>query len=97
MNLKTLSEQLFLDELVASGQVCNVFLSSGVKIVGAIAAHSGGGDVLWIELNTTRGNELAMLYIHNISTICPTTSRQLNRKAVRELEGVLSENNEVTS
>lgn len=97
MNLKTLSEQLFLDKLVESGQVCNVFLTSGVKIVGAIAAHSGGGDVLWIELHTTRGTELAMLYIHNISTICPTTSRQQDRRALRELEGVLSESNKVPS
>jgi sRNA-binding regulator protein Hfq len=97
VNAKQFSEALYLDRLVSTGQVCNVYLSSGVKLVGAIAAHSGGGDVLWMELHTTRGTELAMLYNHNISTICPTTSRQLNRKALRELEGVLSENNEVPS
>jgi sRNA-binding regulator protein Hfq len=85
-----LSEQQFLDQLVATGQVCNVFLSSGVKIVGAIAAHSGGGDVLWMDLQRTGGTELAMLFIHNISTICPIGSRQLNRKASREIEDLLS-------
>jgi hypothetical protein len=94
MNAKQLSEALYLDRLVSSGQVCHVHLSSGVKIVGAIAAHSGGGDVLWMELQTTRGPELAMLFIHNISTITPIGSRQINRKTLRELEDVLSENNE---
>ena len=59
---KALSEQRFLDDLVATGRVCNVYLNSGIKIVGTIAAHSGGGDVLWVH-NDTR-DDLAMIYIH---------------------------------
>jgi hypothetical protein len=64
MTPKALSEQLYLDHLVATGRLCNVYLNSGIKIVGVIAAHSGGGDVLWLHSETRSGEDLAMLYIH---------------------------------
>jgi sRNA-binding regulator protein Hfq len=74
---KALSEQRFLDDLVATGRLCNLYLNSGIKIVATIAAHSGGGDVLWVH-NDTR-DDLAMIYIHNISTISPVEARSLAR------------------
>ena len=63
------SEQVYLDHLVASGQVVNVFLNNGVKLVGVIIAHSGGGDVLWLQPQTGRRDDFSMIYSHNISTI----------------------------
>jgi sRNA-binding regulator protein Hfq len=88
---KALSEQRFLDDLVATGRVCNVYLNSGIKIVGTIAAHSGGGDVLWVH-NDTR-DDLAMIYIHNISTINPVEARSLARSARDEPNRALSAKN----
>jgi sRNA-binding regulator protein Hfq len=83
MTPQFLSEQIFLDDMVATGKVCNVYLNSGIKIVGTIAAHSGGGDVLWVHSDSR--DDLAMIYIHNISTISPVKEPRLNRSARDEL------------
>jgi sRNA-binding regulator protein Hfq len=69
MNPQTRSEQAYLDHLVATGQVVNVFLNNGIRLVGVIIAHSGGGDVLWLQPQNGRGDDFSMIYSHNISTI----------------------------
>jgi sRNA-binding regulator protein Hfq len=78
------TEQLYLDDLVATGKAVNLYLNSGVKLVGVIAAHSG--DVLWLQPQSGREDELAMIYIHNISTISPVSSRSFSQ--AHELNGV---------
>jgi sRNA-binding regulator protein Hfq len=84
-----LSEQLYLENLVATGRLCNVYLNSGIKIVGVLAAHSE--DVIWLQSETGAGDDLAMLYIHNVSTISPVKDRSLTRRALTELNGALED------
>lgn len=86
-----LSEQLYLENLVATERLCNVFLNSGIKIVGVIAAHSGSDEVIWLQSETGAGNDLAMHYLHNVSTISPVKDRGLTRRASAELNGALED------
>jgi hypothetical protein len=88
MTSKSLSEQLYLDHLVSTGVVCNIWLQSGTRLTGVIAAHSGGGDVLWLQ-PLTNHDDLAMLYIHNISTISPVGSHGFGRRATQDFKGVV--------
>jgi hypothetical protein len=61
-------------------------------LTGVIAAHSGGGDVLWLQPQSNQ-DDLQMLYLQAISTICPVANR-LSRRAAHELDGVLSGDSE---
>jgi len=89
MTPKTLSEQLYLDQLVSSEVTCHLWLISGIKLTGVIKAHSGGGDVLWLQPQSNQ-DDLQMLYLQAISTICPVANR-LSHRAAQELDGVLSD------
>jgi len=89
MTPHSLSEQNYLDHLVTTGVTCNIWLQNGTRLTGVIAAHSGGGDVLWLQPLTNQ-DDLAMLYIHNISTISPVGSNGLSRRATFEFKRVSS-------
>jgi RNA chaperone Hfq len=89
MTPKTLSEQLYLDELVSSQVTCHLYLISGVKLTGVIQAHSGSGETLWLQPQSNQ-DDLQMLYMHAISTICPVANRRSHR-AAQELDGVLAD------
>jgi sRNA-binding regulator protein Hfq len=93
MTPKTYSEQTYLDHLVETGVTCNVWLGNGTKLTGVIiAAHSGGGDVLWLQRLTDQ-DDLSMVFFHNISTIAPVRSHGLGRRAASEFKGAsLSDN-----
>jgi sRNA-binding regulator protein Hfq len=90
MTLRSLTEQLFLDRLVSTEVTCNIWLQSGTKLTGIIAAHSGGGDVLWLQPLTNQ-DDLAMIYLHTISTIRPVGSHGLGRRAASEFKGAHSD------
>ena len=83
-----LSEQLFLDHLVATSAPVKIYLRGGIKLTGVIVAHSGGGDVLWMQSHNNP-DDLCMLFIHGISTICPMHTNILSRKSTDELDSLL--------
>ena len=83
-----LSEQLFLDHLVATSAPVKIYLRGGIKLTGVIVAHSGGGDVLWIQSHSNP-DELSMLFLWAISTICPLRSNILRTKSADELDSLL--------
>jgi sRNA-binding regulator protein Hfq len=78
MTPKSLSEQHYLDQVVSSGVTCHVWLVAGARLTGVVAAHSGGGDVLWLQPEKNP-DDLCMLFIHGISTICPVGSHKFTR------------------
>lgn len=89
MTPQTRSEQTYLDYLVETAEVVNIFLNNGIKLVGIIIAHSGGGDVLWLQPQSGRGDGFSMVFMHNISTIHCVNARAGNRVPSRELNDVL--------
>jgi sRNA-binding regulator protein Hfq len=90
MTPKALSELLYLDHLVSTGVSCNLWLVSGVRLTGVIAAHSGGGDVLWL-MPEKNPDDLCMIYMHVISTISPVGSCRFTRAPSDDSRGSSSE------
>jgi sRNA-binding regulator protein Hfq len=89
MTPQTRSEQAYLDYLVETAKVVNIFLNNGIKLVGVIIAHSGGGDVLWLQPQSGRGDDFSMVFMHNISTINSVNARGGTRVPSHEPNDVL--------
>ena len=84
---KALTEQLYLDHLVAAGRPCNIFLNSGIKILGVIAAHSANDHAIWLQSESGSGDDWDMYFLHNVSTISPVKDRCLTHGALTKFNG----------
>jgi sRNA-binding regulator protein Hfq len=86
-----LSEAQYITQLIATKVPVNIYISNGVKLSGQIQFYSSADDVIWLRPQAGHGDELSMVFLNLVSTISPVGPRYLNRRAARELDGVLSE------
>jgi sRNA-binding regulator protein Hfq len=84
---KALTEQLYLDHLVAAGRPCNIFLNSGIKILGVIAAHSANDHAIWLQSESGSEDDWDMYFLHNVSTISPVKDRCFTHGALTKFNG----------
>jgi sRNA-binding regulator protein Hfq len=86
-----LSKAQYINQLIATRTPVNIYILNGVKLSGQIHFYSTADDVIWLRPQTGNGDDLSIVFLNCVSTISRVGSRYLNRHAVRELEGVLSE------
>jgi sRNA-binding regulator protein Hfq len=91
VTIKQFSEEQFINQLIATKVPVNIYISNGVKLSGQIHFYSLADHVIWLRPQAAHGDDLSMVFLKLVSTICPAGSRYLNRRVVRELDGVLSE------
>jgi sRNA-binding regulator protein Hfq len=86
--MKKMSEDSFLDALVAEGKQVNCYLHSGTKLTGILDGHDV--DILFLR-SIGRGGCVQMCYKTNISTVSPVMSSQARRTDSQEVSDLLSD------
>jgi sRNA-binding regulator protein Hfq len=83
------SEAQFINQLIATRVPVNIYISNGVKLTGQIHFYSPTDHVIWLRPQAGHRDDLSMVFLNCVSTISSVGSRYLNRRAARELDGVL--------
>jgi hypothetical protein len=84
-----LKEEQYLDQLIETSQPVNIYFSNGVKLANVtLIAHSGGGDTVYIQ-QAGREDDLVMVNLFVVASICPVPRRRMDAAAVRELKSAV--------
>jgi len=86
--MKKMTENSFLDALVADGRQLNCYLHSGIKLAGILVGHDI--DILLLR-SIGRGGVVQMCYKTNISTVSPVASSQDRRTDSQRVSDLLSD------
>jgi sRNA-binding regulator protein Hfq len=80
--MEKMTENSFLDALVAEGKQVNCYLHSGTKLTGILNGYDI--DILFLKA-IGRGGVVQMCYKKNISTVSPVKSSQACRTDPQEV------------
>jgi sRNA-binding regulator protein Hfq len=87
--MKKMTENSFLDALVAEGKQVNCYLHSGTKLTGILDGHDI--ETLFLRSIGRGGGVQMMCYKINISSVSPVTSSQVRRTDSQVVSDLLSD------
>jgi sRNA-binding regulator protein Hfq len=87
--MKKMTENSYLDALVAEGKQVNCYLHSGTKLTGVLDGHDV--ETLFLRSIGKGGGVQMMCYKINISSVSPVTSSPARRTDSQEVSDFLSD------
>jgi len=89
MYVTTMTEDIYLQQLIASGESVSCFLASGIRLLGVVRSHHG--EAIFMEPHADSRGGLIMIFKTQISSIMPTPKKS-TRSSVDQRHGMLADN-----